>query len=366
MRILHYLNHTRPCNGNVNVAVDLACIQARMGHRVGLISGGGAFDDLLMAYGVEHIKIDQTRRPLTMLRAIYKLRQTIKSFGPDIIHAHMMAAAALAFLLRPFMGFKMVTTVHNEFERAAILMGLGDCVAAVSNAVAESMVRRGIPKSKLCVVINGAIGSPRLSAEHPAARILQRPAIVFVGGLHPRKGVDDLIVAFKTTALKIPNAHLYLVGAGPNEQAYRDLAAQTGVGERITFCGPQDDPRSYLLGADLFVLASHAEPAGLVLTEARGCGCAVIATSVGGIPEMLDGGKAGLLVPPQRPDLLAEAMIKVLSDDDLLLDLRKRAGDNLDYFTVDRSAQDYLSHYEELLTGVPSAREIGLGQVSPR
>ena len=69
MRILHILNHTNSSNGNVNVAVDLACVQSRMGHSVGLISKGGVFDDLLAAYGVEHIKIDQSRRILTILRA---------------------------------------------------------------------------------------------------------------------------------------------------------------------------------------------------------------------------------------------------------------------------------------------------------
>ena len=91
----------------------------------------------------------------------------------------------------------------------------------------------------------------------------------------------------------MPAAFLYLVGTGPYRQAYEELANQTGFGDRIQFCGCQADPRPYLLGSDLFVLASHAEPGGLVLAEAREAGCAIIATSVGGIPEMLDGGKRG-------------------------------------------------------------------------
>ena len=365
MRILHILNHTNPSNGNVNVAVDLACSQSKMGHSVGLISKGGAFDDILAAHGVEHIKIDQSRDVLTILRAIHKLRQTVRTFHPDIIHAHMMTGAVLAYVLRPFMRFKLVTTVHNEFEKAAILMGLGERVFAVSRAVSESMARRGVAKAKLHVVINGPIGSPRLSAQPPAAKILQHPAIAFVGGLHPRKGVDDLILAFKTAALKIPNAHLYLIGSGPFGQTYRDLAASTGVGDRIDFCGHQNDPRAYLLGADLFVLPSHAEPGALVLAEARDSGCAIIGTAVGGIPEMLDGGEAGLLVPPRRPDLLAEAIIKVLSDADLLSKLRKSSKHNCDYFAVDRVANDYISHYEELLAGAPVSRALSHPQKEP-
>ena len=91
------------------------------------------------------------------------------------------------------MKFKLVTTVHNDFEKSAIIMGLGDRVIAVSQAVADSMERRGVSKSKLRVVLNGTIGSPRLSAETPEAKIFNHPAIIFVGGLHPRKGVADLI-----------------------------------------------------------------------------------------------------------------------------------------------------------------------------
>jgi len=346
---MHVLNHTRPSNGHVHVAVDLACVQARLGHSVSLVSGGGAFDSLLAACGVRHILIDQRRRALNLVRATAKLRAAVAELSPDILHAHMMTSAGLAFLLRPFMGFKLVTTVHNEFEKVAIIMGVGDRVIAVSQAVAESMARRGVQRSRLRVVLNGTIGSPRLSAQTPPARAIDRPAVIFVGGLHPRKGVDDLIKAFQAVCARVPSAFLYLVGDGPYRPAYEALASGTGVGERIRFCGSQADPRPYLLGSDLFVLASHAEPGALVLPEAREAGCAIIATCVDGIPEMLDGGKAGLLVPPRRPDLLAGAITQVLSDRAVLEELRARARANLERFTVERAARDYLAVYQSLL-----------------
>jgi glycosyltransferase involved in cell wall biosynthesis len=349
MRIMHLLNHTQPSNGHVHVAVDLACVQSRMGHSVSLVSGGGAFDSLFAAYGVRHILIEQKRALGNMIWAARKLYSAISSTAPDIIHAHMMRSAGLAFLLRPFMKFKLVTTVHNEFEKAAIIMGLGDRVIAVSKAVADSMERRGVRRSKLRVVLNGTIGSPRLSACTPPAKVLNRPAIVFVGGLHPRKGVDDLIRAFEMISMRMPTAFLYLVGEGPYRDAYKSLASQTACGDRIQFCGFQADPRPYLLGADLFVLASHAEPGGLVLAEAREAGCAIIATSVGGNSEMLDGGQAGVLVPARTPDLLAEAMAQVLHDKKLLDDMRAHSRLNLDRFTVDRAAKDCESVYSSVL-----------------
>ncbi len=349
MRIIHFLNHTRPSNGHVHVAVDLACVQSRMGHSVFVVSGGGHFDSLFAAYGVKHIVIDQRRTPANLFKATTKLYSTISSISPDIIHAHMVTSAGLAFIVRHFKKFKLVTTVHNEFEKSAVFMGLGDRVIAVSEAVAKSMEKRGVQRSKLRVVLNGTIGSPRLSNELPPAQILNRPAVTFVGGLHPRKGIDDLIKAFKTVCTTVPTAFLYLVGNGPYREAYKELASQTGVGARIQFCGYQADPRPYLLGSDLFVLASHAEPAGLVLTEAREAGCAIIATSVGGIPEMLDGGKAGVLTPPRRPDLLAVAIINALSDKSVLAEMRARSRSNLEFFTIDRASQECLSVYHNAL-----------------
>jgi hypothetical protein len=249
MRIMHMLNHTRPSNGHVHVAVDLACVQARMGHSVSVVSGGGAFDSLFAAYGVKHIVIDQQRRFLNLIRATCKLRSAISAVSPEIIHAHMMTSAGLAFLL----------------------------------------------------------------------------------------------------CTRVPTAFLYLVGDGPCRQAYEELASRTGFGERIRFCGSQAGPRPYLLGSDLFVLASHAKPGALVLAEAREAGCAIIATSVDGIPEMLDGGKAGIVVPLRRPDLLAGAITEVLGDKELLAEMRARSRSNLDYFTVDRAAREYRSVYSNVL-----------------
>lgn len=349
MHIMHFLNHTLPSNGHVHVAVDLACAQSRMGHSVSVVSGGGVFDALFAAHGVKHIVINQTRTPVNLVRAIYKLHSAVSSVSPDIIHAHMATSAGLAFILRHLMKFKLVATVHNSFEKEAVIMGLADRVIAVSKAVAEDMERRGLRARKLRVVLNGTIGSPRLSNVIPPAKALDRPAITFVGGLHPRKGVADLIAAFQKVCAQAPDAFLYLIGNGPHRHDYEELASQTGFGHRIHFCGTHADPRPYLLGSDLFVLASHAEPGALVLAEAREAGCAIVATSVDGIPEMLDHGNAGVLVPPRRPDLLAKAIIEVLAQPALLADLRARARLNLERFTVDRVSREYLSVYQSLL-----------------
>jgi glycosyltransferase involved in cell wall biosynthesis len=349
MRILHILNHTVPANGHVSAMVDLACTQARLGHQVFVCSAGGGFDGILAQYGVEHVIIDQSRKPAILLAALFKTHRALRRIRPDIVHAHMMTSAIIAAALRPLLGFKLVTTVHNDFQRSAILMGLGQRVIGVSEAVSQAMIKRGISPKKMRTVLNGTIGSPRFPPPLPAPLALQRPAILFVGGLHPRKGVDDLINAFGIIAEQSKQAHLYLIGSGPFQPEYERLAAAQGDG-RITFCGHLADPRPYLLGGDVFVLASHAEPAGLVLSEAREAGCAIVATRVGGIPEMLDGGRAGILVPPQRPDLLAEALLPLLRNPQLLAQARANSQINLANLSLDRVTEQTGQVYQELLS----------------
>jgi glycosyltransferase involved in cell wall biosynthesis len=348
MRILHILNHTVPANGHVCAMVDLACTQAKLGHQVFVCSAGGGFGALLAQYGIEHVIVDQDRKPAILLAALGKTYQATRRIRPDIVHAHMMTSAIIAAMLRPLLGFKLVTSVHNEFQRSAILMGLGQRVIGVSEAVSQAMIKRGISPKKMRTVLNGTIGSPRFPPPLPAPLALRRPAILFVGGLHPRKGVDDLINAYGVVSEQCKQAHLYLIGSGPFQTEYERLAESVGKGG-ITFCGHMDDPRPYLLGCDIFVLASHAEPAGLVLSEAREAGCAIVATDVGGIPEMLDHGKAGILVPPRRPDLLAAALLPLLQNEAALADARANSQINIANLSLSRVAEQTGQVYQELL-----------------
>ena len=115
----------------------------------------------------------------------------------------------------------------------------------------------------------------------------------------------------------------------------------------MTFAGAVEDPHPYLLGADIFVLPSHADPAPLVLSEAREAGCAVVATAVDGIPELLESGAAGLLVPPRDPGQLAATLLKLLNDPAELAAWRRNSGIDLDRLGIERVARDTLAVYAE-------------------
>jgi glycosyltransferase involved in cell wall biosynthesis len=352
MRILHILNDIREVgNGIVNVSVDLACLQAKDGHKVTVASAGGEYEVLLAHYGVKHFVLNQTRKPITLIKAAIHYRNLVREFQPDIVHAHMMTGVVLARILRARIRYGLVSTVHNEFQRSAVLMGLADRVIAVSNAVSQSMNRRGIPQNKLRVVCNGTLGSPRThQLTYYSPLPLKRPSITTVAGMYFRKGIAELIDAFVQIAPKFPEAHLYLVGQGPDRERFEIQSQNTPVANRIHFEGFQLEPQHYLLSTDIFVLFSHREPFGLVLSEARETRCAIIASNVDGIPEALDNGQAGLLVPPKDSHALAEALVRMLSDSNVLDNWKKRAKENLEWLTVERVHKETLAVYREAIT----------------
>jgi glycosyltransferase involved in cell wall biosynthesis len=350
MRILQLLNDIRELgNGIINVAIDLACLQAAAGHDVAVASAGGEYEALLVKYGVKHFQLDQRRQPLNLIKAAKHYRQIVQTFQPEIVHAHMVTGLVLAKTLRGGTAYGLVSTVHNEFQRSALLMGLADRVIAVSQAVADALSQRGIPPSKLRVVRNGTLGSPRSQSSEGLSPIaLHRPAITTVAGMYQRKGVAELIAAFAKVAIDFPQAHLYLVGNGPDKEQFEAQARQTPVADRIHFEGFQPQPQRYLQATDIFVLASHREPFGLVLSEAREAGCAIIASDVDGIPEALDDGKAGILVPAANVDALAGAIAQLLQDSEQLNAWKTRAQNNLEWTQVTRVHAETLAIYREL------------------
>jgi glycosyltransferase involved in cell wall biosynthesis len=172
------------------------------------------------------------------------------------------------------------------------------------------------------------------------------------------KGLSDLICAFSMLADRKPEPHLYILGHGVDRLEFERQAAASPLSDRILFCGFVADPGAYLKSADIFVLASHREGFGLALAEARSSGCAIVASNVGGIPEVLDGGKAGILVPPHSPELLANALSDLLENPEKRELLRSKAASNLEWLSCQRTATETIAVYDEACgrpAGIPRA-----------
>ncbi len=352
MRIFHLVNHCRFGNGNVHAAVDLACAQAAAGHKPFLLSEGGDFVDLLERNGVGHILLPQNHRRLpALVGSMRKLLGHIKAQRPDILHAHMMTGAILGRLAGTWSGVPLVTTVHNAFDSHSILMGLGDQVIGVSQAVSDQMGTRGVKANKLNTVMNGTRGVARRQGASRAPVGLQRPSITTLCGLHDRKGVRHLIEAFDLVSERHPDAHLYIIGEGPSEKLYQAQAAALTHGDRVHFLGQLRDPEAYLRESDIFALASLQDPCPLVIPEAREAGCAIVATHVDGIPEMLSIGGAGLTVPPGDGRAMAEAMNRLLDDPALLAASKAASLDGVAHFDITRVERETRDVYARALAG---------------
>jgi glycosyltransferase involved in cell wall biosynthesis len=361
MRVLHLLNDvTDRGNGIVNTAVDLAIAQARQGLDVAVISAGGGCQPLLSASGVRHFTLDQPRSVRQALQAIHTLRGYLGSFEPDIVHAHMRTGLLLAWVLRRKFPFVLISHVHNVHDRGLILMGIADRVIAVSESVAGTIARRLIPKRKIRVVVNRTLGSCRVPALHDIRPVnLQRPAIVTVCGMSKRKGIEELLRSFELIGTEFDDVHLYLVGDGPDREQFEMQAKQSRFSERIHFEGFQRLPQSYMLSADVFVLASRRESFGLVLIEAREAGCAIVATDVDGVSEALDGGRAGILVTPRSPFALTHAVRLLLLDKAEVQQWRHKAQEGISRFRVEQMVLEMKTVYGEALAlrGAPSLAE---------
>jgi glycosyltransferase involved in cell wall biosynthesis len=351
IRVLHLLNSFSHWGcGIVNAALDILSGQMQEGLDVAVCSGSGELIGTLERHGIPHFTLDQSRSMRNLARAAISLRRIIRSFEPDVVHCHMMTGVLLARAVRLTARYGLVAHVHNVHQRSSVMMGAADRVIAVSDAVRADMRKHGVPARKLRVVRNGTLGSIRFQASwEDAAKQLLQPAIVSVGGLNHRKGIRELIIAFEVVCREIAGCNLYLVGSGPNRGEFELQATRSPFSAQIHFENFQANPLPYMRAASVYVLASRRESFGLVLTEARQCGCAIVATNVDGIPEALDGGRAGLLVPPENPEALASGILQVLRRPDLRAQLRARATENLAQFRVERVASEITEVYRELL-----------------
>ena len=346
MRIMHLLKHSVDGNGGVHVAVDLACAQADAGHDVMIASSGGLYDPLLRSRGVRVATVPRPSGVKVTSQVAWSLLVLARRFRPDVIHAHMMSSAVLGFGVAKIVRAPMVTTMHNSFDTHSVLMRLGRVVVAVSDAERELLLSRGYRPHKVVTVLNGASGSARETLDGAYLGPLARPSVMTLSGLHPRKAVHDVITAFSQVAGDFPDWHLNIVGDGPDRERLKAMVADLGLDGSIHFLGTTLTPRPLLEETDIFATGTLADPCPLTITEARGTGCAIVASAVGGIPEMLEHGRAGRLTPPEDPTAMAALLRELMSDPEALATWRARAKDGSEYFTVDRVARDYVRVYE--------------------
>lgn len=344
LRVLHLLNDLDDRgNGINNSTVDLACEQVAQGLEVHVASRTGGYAGLLADHGVQWHPLDQTRTPGSLARLVPAYLRLLRRLRPDVVHVHNLTGAALATTVP---GPPTVATLHLEEKAGVRLMARADAVVVFSPQAAGRMTALGAAPSRVHLVRQGVLHGARSRALVPSAPpALPHPTVVTVAGLYRHKGVYDLLAALPRIRAEVPGAHLVYVGAGPEDQGLLAAVEAAGLTGAVTMAGFQRDPRAFMQAADVFVLASRSEPAGLVLMEARDTGVPVVATDVDGIPTLVEHGRSALLVPPADPVALAAAVVRVLREPGLTEALVRGGREGLDALTTERFTRDVTEVY---------------------
>lgn len=322
--------------GSGVIGTELGKHLAQRGHEVAFISYAAPLRlaDLPPRVSFHEVEIEEypllKQFPYTLALAS-KMAEVARLRDLQILHVHYAipfgAAALLAKQITVGSGLKVVTTLHGtditlvgnnaSFKPVTCLtIQRSDAVTAVSRYLEEETRRQFDIERPIDVVYN-FIDPDRHDREIPSCippcTCLEQVTLMHISNFRPVKRVRDVVRIFAQVAEKM-DARLILVGDGPETPVAEQVAKELGVLDRVTFVGVVDRVAPLLPAADLFLLPSASESFGLVALEAMASGVPVIASDVGGLPEVVEHGATGYLAPVGDVDRMAEYAIDLLSD----------------------------------------------------
>lgn len=303
------------------VDLALALDPARYEIAIVLLKHRNQFAAELAARGIPVTALH--RRGFWDLGLVARLQRAVREFRPDVVHGSLFLANLMA-ALDPRVGGKPALvlsqrcsyedTLNPPLRRLARWSHRrADRVIVNSQAAWREEIAAGFPPDRMVVVPNG-VRCEGVRGDRANLGLPEGPLVVAVGTLDPVKGHRYLIEAWPRVRRDVPDAHLVLVGDGPLRDDLPRLAAALGVGGSVRFAGFHSPASPFVAACDVFVLPSVTEGMPNALLEAMCLGRAVVATRVGGVPELVDGGETGLLTPPRDSASLAAALGLLLVD----------------------------------------------------
>jgi glycosyltransferase involved in cell wall biosynthesis len=306
--------------------------------------------------------------------AAMRIRALIMRLGVGILNTHALSAglwgrlAAAATVPRPLTvsTFHAVAGWQQPMKQGVLnrlLLPWTDAVVAVSDAVRESLVERGIPRTRTRVIYNG-VDTDRFAPapDRRAARAgLGLPAGSFTVGLVARssaeKGGDHWLRAIRLLRTCIGECRGVMVGDGPELPAWKRLAEDLGIGDIVTFAGAQVRVEEWIAALDVLVCPSLQEAFGIAALEGQAAGVPVVASRIGGLAEVLHDGEDALLVPAADHVAIYAAIARLRASPALAGAIAAAGRRNARRFTTGRAAAEYASLYRELAERGPGRLE---------
>jgi glycosyltransferase involved in cell wall biosynthesis len=303
------------------------------------------------------------------LSVIAALRDIVAGHGADLLVTNSVKSHFLVWRSRLWRKYPWVAIHHgytdtdrkmrlyNRLDRWSLPHA--DRLITVCGAFAQDLMdSTGVPLEKISVQHNSIRREPPASAMDVEALrnrlgITNAERVVLsVGRLSREKGHIDLIEGFSRLRETQPeiSCKLIIVGDGPERDRLEDAAGSLGCKERVIFTGQVSDVQAFYALADVFVLPSHSEGSPNVLLEAMAANLPVVATAVGGVPEMVENDESSLLVPPRDPPALAASIERVLTDGELARRLTTNAAMLVDTrYTPQNYVRSLVEIYREII-----------------
>jgi L-malate glycosyltransferase len=364
--------------GSGVVAAELAKALAARNHQVSVFSTDPPFRLGHYQAGVTFHRVETPgyplfREPQYLLALANKIVQVARDHPLDIVHAHYaIPHAAAAYLARQILSAsndgapKVITTLHGTditllgsdpsyMETVAFCINASDGVTAVSESLRQQTLSELPVHSDVRVIYNFLQCDVYKRTPEPGLRECYCPEdrcqrlVVHISNFRPVKRVAAVVEVFARIRARV-DARLLLVGDGPDLPEVRRRIHELGVKSSVEILGEQDQLVSLLSEADLFLLPSSQESFGLAALEAMACRVPVIASRVGGLPEIIEHGVNGFLHDPEDLDGMAASGVALLTDDNLHARVAARGRRTVEQnFCAERIVPQYEAYYREVL-----------------
>ncbi len=332
---------------------------AQRGYENVLAAAAGSRLAAMVPAADARLRLLTIRNDLDVFAAL-RLRRLVALESPHVLHFHTSRAHAMSPWLRRYAPRSIVTRRMDYAPRRGPWTDLlynrsVAAVVAISDEVRRRLVDAGVRRERITVIRSGV--EPPAGLPGPAGRALARArfgigeelAIGIVAALERRKGHDVLLRALAELDAKSLPWRCLACGGGSQREPLERLAAELGVMERVRFLGEQPQVADVLAALDVFVMPSRHEGLGVAVLEAMATGLPVVASAVGGIPEALEPGRTGLLVPPDDPVALAAALGELARDRERAQQMGKAGRERvLAEFSMEALTERYERLYDQV------------------
>ncbi|MDD5568664.1 MAG: lipopolysaccharide heptosyltransferase II [Candidatus Omnitrophica bacterium] len=340
--------------------LDLSKYLVRLGHKAVVVSAGGSLVKDLEALGGIHYQLPLHKKSfISIIKTIPRLVEIIKKEKIDIVHARSRVPAWIAYFAARSTKTVFITTCHGYYKKHpfSYVMGWAKRVIVLSNVIARHMIEDfQVPHDRIKLVPR-SVDLEKFKYLSPDKKRGKDFNVGIIGRITPLKGHLFFIKAMAKVARVVPNLKIWVVGDAPSSrQAYKEqvqvLTRRLGLDHCTEFLGTQRNIPEVLSNLDLVVLATTTHEAfGRVIVEAQASGVPVVATKVGGVVDIIENGRTGLMVAPSDPQSMAEAVIKIYKDPELARNFAEAAYQKVkERYSVELMVDNTLDVYKDALT----------------